>query len=813
MTLKPSKSLTQGLEAPQNAKGFKKEWARRIIVDYMVKTDPEWLLASVLKVIDVLAKENPHPGMLSDSYVADVSYCQSEDDLSVESWFVKVPRSEATGVMDQVEVFMYNKLFPLLQAYCSKATHMPDEIQMPIPLVFHCCYDEDNPKTNMLVMENLRDQGYKPLRPETCGLVFMRAAMRSLATVHAAAYAYQTALGGKASFLSRFPLVNEDNLPKARLIKDHVDSLLEPYLAYLGLVAPDIAPQIGFLKKFHKFILGVFHDIQKDKELQKLKILVHGDSKIDNFMFKKNPWSVEEEYVALIIDWQGTAYDLVSGDLMWALYGFLKNLPDKNSTVDTFVDYSIVYYHKELLRILKLLNVDLSKLGLPSHEYDATVLIKKGFIYEFLKTVLIKPILRLKGQEILINWFADQDNIPLPDEKDVFKSGTNFVNYIHLQITIATEIGVFHDFAPMCIQAMKEAMFGNINNLDDDETNADHDDTNDKTPDVIEQAEEQAKLDHETSTKDEDDVKSDGSGEVVTGIVYIKAHTDSHQDDHDKEQHLLVSSVVEVKAQTSESDAFDNNPKTCSKLDEPVDPTTNKPIDPTSEPNKPVNATANKPVDLSSEPADPDDQLVLSTDTKFVPVVPDKPVVTVNGQTKLVGREGQVDPTSPALVVCKKEELVNPVDNNTVEPVDPASHKTETEPVNHSTTTLNGLEQTRSLPPIPVSLPPKPPDLLLDPVNPSLTTTEDKPESGTKRKKKTFGKKIKKREAQKAIEDKIQELREDMKKTKTTLEELNRLLSENKDNSAVQLAVDELAKQVKNFFTTVTEELQQNVKK
>ena len=76
-----------------------------------------------------------------------------------------------------MEVFMYDKMFPLLQAFASKACVNETEIQMPIPLVFHCAYSENNPSINVLVTENLRDQGYKPLRPETCGLVFMRAAM------------------------------------------------------------------------------------------------------------------------------------------------------------------------------------------------------------------------------------------------------------------------------------------------------------------------------------------------------------------------------------------------------------------------------------------------------------------------------------------------------------------------------------------------------------------------------------------------------------------------------------------------------------
>jgi len=297
----------------------------------------------------------------------------------------------------------------------------------------------------------------------------MRAAMTSLATIHASAFAYQNALGGRTSFLSRFPLIKEDNMPRAKLMKSTVDDLLEPYLEYMGLVAPEIGPQMAFLKKFSRFLLPIFHDLQRDKDLWNLKIMVHGDSKIDNFMFKKNAWSDEEEYLALIIDWQGVCYDLLSGDLLWTLYGFYKNLPDKNSTVDTFIDYSLNFYHQELLRLLELMHVDIEKLNLPKHEYDATVLIRKGFLYDFLKIVFFKPLLTMKGKEVIKNWHQNKDKVPLPDEAEVFKTGTKFVNYIHLQITIATEVGVFHDLAPLCIQGMKDAMFGQFKTLDDTE--------------------------------------------------------------------------------------------------------------------------------------------------------------------------------------------------------------------------------------------------------------------------------------------------------------------------------------------------------
>ena len=43
----------------------------------------------------------------------------------------------------------------------------------------------------------------------------------------------------------------------------------------------------------------------------------------------------------------------LAGDVMWALYGFMKNLPDKNATIDSFLDYSVAFYHAELLRHLK----------------------------------------------------------------------------------------------------------------------------------------------------------------------------------------------------------------------------------------------------------------------------------------------------------------------------------------------------------------------------------------------------------------------------------------------------------------------------
>ena len=67
--------LTKNLKTPRNKEAFAKdkEWARKIVVDYMKRTDPEWLLASCLKVMDVIAKDNPAPG--KTIMVLALSFC------------------------------------------------------------------------------------------------------------------------------------------------------------------------------------------------------------------------------------------------------------------------------------------------------------------------------------------------------------------------------------------------------------------------------------------------------------------------------------------------------------------------------------------------------------------------------------------------------------------------------------------------------------------------------------------------------------------------------------------------------------------
>ena len=89
-------------------------------------------------------------------------------------------------------------------------------------------------------------------------------------------------------------------------------------------------------------------------------------------------------------------------------------------------------------------------------------LAKKGFICEFMKVVLVKPLVAMIGADKLVRWsedkFSEGCEAP-PPPAEVFRSGESYMGFIHLFFTIATEIGVFHDLGPMCITSLKEAMF------------------------------------------------------------------------------------------------------------------------------------------------------------------------------------------------------------------------------------------------------------------------------------------------------------------------------------------------------------------
>merc|ERR1719193_2010728 len=381
---------------------------------------------------------------------------------------------------------MYNTIFPRLKNFL-KDHLLPDEkVELPIPVIYFSSFMGDG-VNDCLVIENLCADRYFQVDKDTTKLAYMRAAMNSLASVHGATFSFMKNLGGRQNLLQQFPTIKEQVLPRNKKVKKMVNEIMVPFLMYMAKVQPDIAQQLMVLAKFHKFLFRVYNDLIEKESLAKLKTLVHGDAKIDNFLLKKLGFGDTDTFTSMIIDWQGCCFDRVTNDLMWCLYGFIKNLPETGEMIHGFVEYSLVTYWDSLKAVFKAFGDKCTDFSVPEDSEWASELIKEGFTLEFMKNALIRPILSLKNPQLLLDWFEKvtqgSPDEPPPPESEIFKT-ENSSNFIYLFFKIGTEVNVFSHLGKVLFMHMKEAMFSDNDpskESDDEDTQAN---SNDKQADT-----------------------------------------------------------------------------------------------------------------------------------------------------------------------------------------------------------------------------------------------------------------------------------------------------------------------------------------
>ena len=244
-------------------------------------------------------------------------------------------------------------------------------------------------------------------------------------------------------------------------------------------------------------------------DIQKLGTLVHGDAKLDNFLFKKVKENLEETYTAMLIDWQGCGFDLVSNDLMWCLYGFVKNLPETGDMIHGFVDYSVQTYWGKLAGVLAAFGDHFSDFNLPERPEAGLELIKEGFTLEFLKNALIRPVLSLKNRKKLMKWWRKvergEEAAP-PPESEIFKSET-YSSFIFLFFKIATEINVFSHLGKMLLIFMKESLLGDKKDISEENESEDEEDfeSDDEEEEIVETLSEETPVEQVSESKSEED--------------------------------------------------------------------------------------------------------------------------------------------------------------------------------------------------------------------------------------------------------------------------------------------------------------------
>lgn len=192
--------------------------------------------------------------------------------------------------------------------------------------------------------------------------------------------------------------------------------------------------------------------------------LVHGDAKVDNFLFKKVKEKLEETYTTMLIDWQGCGFDLVSNDLMWCIYGFVKNLPETGDMIHGFVEYSVETYWDKLREVLAAFGDSYSDIQLPDKTADGVELVKEGFTLEFMKNALIRPVLSLHNRKALMRWWRkiEKGEDPQPPSLTTIFKSESYANFIFLYFKIATEINVFSHLAKSLLMQVKESLLNDI---------------------------------------------------------------------------------------------------------------------------------------------------------------------------------------------------------------------------------------------------------------------------------------------------------------------------------------------------------------
>lgn len=140
--------------------------------------------------------------------------------------------------------------------------------------------------------------------------------------------------------------------------------------------------------------------------LENILTLCHGDSKPDNFMFRKIEIDLEdmecEGLEGILIDWQGGFLGViwktmcflkiyifegtVSNDLMWLLPPFL----EANSENRGLLEFALDHYSTQFQHVLASFGKSAEDANLPENLKDFSKIIKRCFILEFLNVVIIK---------------------------------------------------------------------------------------------------------------------------------------------------------------------------------------------------------------------------------------------------------------------------------------------------------------------------------------------------------------------------------------------------------------------------------------
>jgi len=439
--------------------------------DWFVRNDfpPE-----SVKITGVKGRLNALQGVLSTTYIVDITFTGPEGHQEQKSLFVKVPLTGQSGHnfkdVNIREYAMLSSVLPSLQTYI--ADHCTDILSLPIPEILYCHYSGDEIH-DVFVLENLMSSGFTPYRDGDLKEKTLKSCLECLAQLHGTGLAYKAHLGGKNKVLAQFPDMSEqaqlEDILKQRETRKCIRRNFLPFIKYLEISDPALTNYTGFLSKLQTNLFGIFK-VLNTSGLENLLTICHGDAKPDNFMFRKIEIDLEEMECegleATLTDWQGGFIGAISNDLMWLIPPFI----EANSDDPGLLKFALEYYSSQLHIAVSSFGSSVSAVGLPETQTQLTKMITRGFIVEMFNVVVINPIITIPNPPELRNWYRRRirheerlkDSIhtcpPAIPTADLIFQKQNFKKFANLYLKLCHCLGAFQELSSINIEIVREKL-------------------------------------------------------------------------------------------------------------------------------------------------------------------------------------------------------------------------------------------------------------------------------------------------------------------------------------------------------------------
>jgi len=468
-------SMEQGFVIPPTptcVEEFNKEWIKYVMDDWFAKND---IKTESVDIVNFAASLNSLQGLLSTTYIVDIDFTVDNADLQQKSIFLKVPLTGPSAqnfkAVNVRENSMLGQVLPKLQQFIDE--NCTDILSLPIPEIIYSHYSGDEIH-DAFILQNLVAEGFSPFKDGDLKEDNLKSCLECLAQLHGTGIAYKLSLGGKKELLAQFPDMQEQAQIRDVLDKRDTRKCVRrnylPFLKYLEISDPGLTNYTSFLAKIEQRLFHIFK-VLNNSGLENILTLCHGDSKPDNFMFRKIEIDLEdmecEGLEGILIDWQGGFLGTVSNDLMWLLPPFL----EANSDNRGLLDFALEHYSTQFQYVLSSFGKTAQDANLPENLKDFSKIIKRCFILEFLNVVIINPIIQIPNPPELRNWYRKRmrheerikEGKPskppaLPLQEQIF-TRENFLKFANLYLKVGYVLGGFQELNSINFELVRESMF------------------------------------------------------------------------------------------------------------------------------------------------------------------------------------------------------------------------------------------------------------------------------------------------------------------------------------------------------------------